>query len=104
MEGILAKTDDVSKREDVVINVQPYMATAVIGMFRGYSRSIFDYINMSTKPHGMVMAESFYDEIQNVLDEIYEKCIARTNLRERAKDFLEMVEMTGGVMPSDEVH
>jgi hypothetical protein len=83
------KIDYLKNREDIVINVDPNMATSVIGMFRGFSRSIFDYIQASTRPHGMVMDESFYDDIKMVLDEIYEKCIAKTDIRERAASLLE---------------
>jgi len=92
------------KRQDIVINVDPYMATTVIGMLRGYSRSIFDYVQDSLNQNNVRMKESLYDDIQEVLDEIYEKCIAQTDIRQRVSDFLETCELAGGVMPSEEAN
>jgi hypothetical protein len=98
------KKEDSLIRKEIVIDVCPYKAAPAIGLLRGYLPSIMDFIESSMKPSGATFSPEFHDDIKEVLDEVYEKCIAQTDIRQQAKDFLEAIHLTAGVMPSDEVN
>jgi hypothetical protein len=94
------KKGDVLKKQDIVIHVEPNMAISAIGMLRGYLPSIIDSFEASLKESGVTFKESYRGDVEAVLDEIYEKCIARTEIRETTNEFMDLLGIADGEVNS----
>lgn len=71
-----------SQKKEIVIEVDPLMATTTIGLIKG----IFPNIIKQLESQGDNKFQfSKVDEMSDVLNEIYEKCIMETNIRQDLK-------------------
>ncbi|MDR2883407.1 MAG: hypothetical protein LBU98_06500 [Alistipes sp.] len=96
--------DDVIKREDIVLNIQPYKAVAVIGLLKANLPAIVDHIRKRGEMAGIPLRESFIDDARSILGEIYDKCIVHTDFRESKNIYAELYEQTADKMPSGEAN
>ena len=91
-----------SKKKDITISVDPHVATVTLGLLRGFSESIVEQLQMMVEPANLKINDHFQDDMKEVLDEIYEKCIEHTDIRKYATNMTELLQWTGGVFPKDE--
>lgn len=79
----------------ITIKVDPLLATSTIGLVRGVFPSIIDYLENVSKESAVDGGLKFTNvqEMQEVLDEIYQKCIEKTDVREKAKEFLKEMDL-----------
>lgn len=89
--------NELTKKE-IIIEVVPEMAVSTIGLLRGLFPSIIEELNARGADSGIQLTD--IEGMSEVLDEIYEKCIAQTNIREKAADFIESLKNTG-TLPDD---
>ncbi len=59
-----------------------------VGLLRGIFPSIIEQLERQAATNGSPLKFNKVENMQEVLDEIYEKCIAETNLREFAQAHL----------------
>ncbi|WP_255495095.1 hypothetical protein [Dysgonomonas sp. 521] len=83
------------KKKEVTIEVAPEMAVTTIGLLRGFFPSIMEQVKenelmRSAYLHQMMDADVI-KAMQEVLDEIYEKCIAQTSIREDLAGLMELL-------------
>lgn len=90
-----------SKKTDITISVDPQVATVTLGLLRGFSQSIVEQLQMMVEPANLKIDDHFQDEMKEVLDEIYEKCIEHTDIRKYAANMMELLNLTKGVLPKD---
>lgn len=70
------------EKKQITIEVEPLTAVSTIGLLRGVFPSIIEQLEAQTVAKGAPLKFTKIEEMQEVLDEIYEKCIAETNVRE----------------------
>lgn len=82
------------KKQEITIEVIPELAVTTIGLLKGILPSIIEQLERQGKEASGESIKLFnVDDMQEVLGEIYEKCIAKTNIREHAAQWIEkMVE------------
>nr|WP_229095544.1 hypothetical protein [Alistipes sp. D31t1_170403_E11] len=93
--------NDKYVKKDITIHVQPYLASATIGLIRGFLPAILEQLRQAGLQSGITVNDEYYGAMKETLDEIYEKCIAHTDIRESAAEWMDMLEMTDGVWPAD---
>lgn len=71
-----------SQKKKIVIEVDPLMATTTIGLIKGIFSSIIKQLELQGDNK---LQFSKVDEMSEVLNEIYEKCIMETNIRQDLK-------------------
>lgn len=72
------------EKKQITIEVEPTTAVATIGLLRGIFPSIIEQLERQAVTNGSPLRFDKVEKMQEVLDEIYDKCIAETNLREFA--------------------
>lgn len=77
-------------KQSITIEVDPLAAMVTIGLVRGIFPSIIAQLEEASKggPVGDGLKFTNVKEMQEVLDEIYQKCIERTDVREKVKEFM----------------
>jgi predicted translin family RNA/ssDNA-binding protein len=79
----------MEKKKKITIEVEPATAVATVGLLRGIFPSIIEHtLERQAATNGSPLKFNKVENMQEVLDEIYEKCIAETNLREFAQAHL----------------
>ena len=73
------------EKKQITIEVEPLTAVSTIGLLRGIFPSIIEQLERQAEANGAPMKFTKIEEMQEVLNEIYEKCIAETNVREFAQ-------------------
>lgn len=76
------------EKKKITIEVEPATAVATVGLLRGIFPSIIEQLERQAATNGSPLKFNKVENMQEVLDEIYEKCIAETNLREFAQAHL----------------
>ena len=76
------------KEKDYNRGRKPATAVATVGLLRGIFPSIIEQLERQAATNGSPLKFNKVENMQEVLDEIYEKCIAETNLREFAQAHL----------------
>jgi hypothetical protein len=77
------------EKKKITIEVEPATAVATVGLcVRGIFPSIIEQLERQAATNGSPLKFNKVENMQEVLDEIYEKCIAETNLREFAQAHL----------------
>lgn len=71
-----------SQKKKIVIEVDPLMTTTTIGLIKGIFPSIIKQLESQGDNKFQF---SKVDEMNEVLNEIYEKCIMETNIRQDLK-------------------
>lgn len=69
----------MKQKKTITINVVPEEAVVTIGLLRGLLPSIIAQVESQMDNQ---LKFTNIEDMQEVLDEIYEKCIAKTNIRE----------------------
>jgi hypothetical protein len=79
----------------ITIEIDPLLATSTIGLVRGVFPSIIASLENISKESAVDGGLKFtnVEEMQEVLDEIYQKCIEKTDVREKAKEFLKEMDL-----------
>lgn len=73
------------EKQQITIEVEPLTAVSTIGLLRGIFPSIIEQLEAQAAANGAPLKFTKIEDMQEVLDEIYEKCIAETNVREFAQ-------------------
>lgn len=73
------------EKKQITIEVEPLTAVSTIGLLRGIFPSIIEQLEAQAAANGAPLKFTKIEDMQEVLDEIYEKCIAETNVREFAQ-------------------
>ena len=73
------------EKKQITIEVEPVIATTTIGLLRGIFPSIIEQLEKQAAANGAPLKFTNIEDMQEVLNEIYEKCIAETNIREFAQ-------------------
>lgn len=81
------------EKKQITIEVEPLTAVSTIGLLRGIFPSIIEQLESQAEANGTPMKFRKMEDMQEVLDEIYEKCIAETNVREFAQALLNSDEL-----------
>lgn len=76
------------EKKQITIEVEPLTAVSTIGLLRGIFPSIIEQLEAQAAANGTPLKFTKIEEMQEVLDEIYEKCIAETNVRESARAYM----------------
>ncbi|WHX12050.1 hypothetical protein QNN11_23545 (plasmid) [Phocaeicola dorei] len=76
------------EKKKITIEVEPATAVATVGLLRGIFPSIIEQLERQAATNGSPLKFNKVENMQEVLDEIYEKCIAETNLQEFAQAHL----------------
>lgn len=76
------------EKKKITIEVEPATAVATVGLLRGIFPSIIEQLERQAATNGSPLKFEKVENMQEVLDEIYEKCIAETNLRKFAQAHL----------------
>lgn len=89
--------EDNMQKQQILIEVDPNMAVFTIGLLRGFLPSIVGMMKKGLLNAGgdVLLKDGFEEEMTAVLNEVYEKCIQQTNVREKAANLTEVLEMTG---------
>lgn len=92
------------KKESITIEADPTMAVITISMLRNFMPAIVKILRDKFKeiPEPVYLDESLEERMLEVLNEIYEKSIALTPVRQKAAEIMEMIEMTGGQFPDED--
>jgi hypothetical protein len=74
------------KKRKVAIEVIPEKAVTTIGVLRGFFPSIMAQVNENElmRSNNIHFSDTDIASMKEILDEIYEKCIAQTTIREGA--------------------
>ncbi len=83
----------------ITIEVAPFHAMMVIFIIRGYANQFFPMIHK----HFDKLMHLNFEAMQDSVDEIYEKCIALTDIRSKTAPIMAVYEMTGTLPNLDEV-
>lgn len=83
------------EKKKITIEVEPLTAVSTIGLLRGIFPSIIEQMERQAEANGAPLKFNKTKEMQEVLDEIYEKCIAETDVRQFAQAY-----MNSGGMPN----
>lgn len=75
-----------SQKKKILIEVDPLMATTTIGLIKGIFPSIIKQLESQSDNK---LQFSKVDEMSEVLNEIYEKCIMETNIRQDLSSHVE---------------
>ena len=81
------------EKKQITIEVEPVIATTTIGLLRGIFPSIIEQLEKQAAANGAPLKFTNIEDMQEVLNEIYEKCIADTNIREFAQAHLNSDEL-----------
>ena len=73
------------EKKQIMIEVEPLTAISTIGLLRGIFPSIIEQLEAQAAANGAPLKFTKIEDMQEVLDEIYEKCIAETKVREFAQ-------------------
>ena len=73
------------EKKQITIEVEPLTAVSTIGLLRGIFPSIIEQLEAQAAANGAPLKFTKIEDMQEVLDEIYEKCITETNVREFAQ-------------------
>lgn len=73
------------EKKQITIEVEPTTAVSTIGLLRGIFPSIIEQLEQQAAANGSPLKFTKIEDMQEVLDEIYEKCIAETNVSEFAQ-------------------
>ena len=76
------------EKKQITIEVEPVIATTTIGLLRGIFPSIIEQLEKQATANGAPLKFTNIEDMQEVLNEIYEKCIAETDIREFAQAHL----------------
>lgn len=76
------------EKKKITIEVEPIIAVSTIGLLRGIFPSIIEQLEKQVVANGAPLKFTNIEDMQDVLNEIYEKCIAETNIREFAQAHL----------------
>lgn len=76
------------EKKKITIEVEPITAVSTIGLLRGIFPSIIEQLEKQAAANGAPLKFTNIENMQDVLNEIYEKCIAETNIREFAQAHL----------------
>lgn len=68
-------------KQNITIHVDPMIALCTIGLTKGFFSSIIDHIESQSE---LRFDEERKEQMLDVLEEIYERCIEKTNIREIA--------------------
>lgn len=80
-------------KKSVVIDVEPYTATIVIASLRSYLSVIATHLQAAGEDMNASLRTGFYDDAKVVLDEIYDKCIAQTDIKDRVPDWNDLLKL-----------
>ena len=83
------------EKRKITIEVEPITAVSTIGLLRGIFPSIIEQLEKQAVANGAPLKFNKIEEMQEVLDEIYEKCIRETDIRQFAQ-----AHMNSGGTPS----
>lgn len=72
-------------KKKIVIEVDPVEAVVAIGLIRSILPSIIEQLNRQVESKGVAFKFTNTEQMLEVYNEIYEKCIAETNIREFAQ-------------------
>ncbi len=89
-----------SEKMDVVITVAPERAVLAMGLLSGFLDGFWDYVQDEMADPEMPFDDSIKDDMHSIIGEVFDKCIAQTNIPERVQNMIELEELTGGMMPS----
>lgn len=86
-----------TQKQQIVIEVDPQMAVVTMGLLKGFLPSIIGMIQKGLLHTGgdILLKDGFEEEMSAVVNEVYEKCIQQTKIRETAAAMTEVLEMTG---------
>lgn len=73
------------EKKQIMIEVEPLTAVSTIGLLRGIFPSIIEQLEAQAAANGAPLKFTKIEDMQEVLDEIYKKCIVETNVREFAQ-------------------
>lgn len=73
------------EKKKITIEVEPTTAVSTIGLLRGIFPSIIEQFERQAEANGAPIKFNKIEEMQEVLDEIYEKCIKETDIRQFAQ-------------------
>lgn len=73
----------MGQKKKITIEVDPQETVVTIGLLKGFLPGIVEQLNLQMKGKGMQLNNR--DSMMEVLEEIYEKCIAETDIREVAQ-------------------
>lgn len=77
------------KKQAITIEVVPELAVTTIGLLKGILPSIIEQLERQGMEASGERIKLFnVEDMQEVLGEIYEKCIAKTSIREHAQGFI----------------
>lgn len=76
------------EKKQIMIEVEPLTAVSTIGLLRGIFPSIIEHLEAQAAANGAPLKFTKIEDMQEVLNEIYEKCIAETNVREFAQTYI----------------
>lgn len=76
------------EKKKITIEVEPMTAVSTIGLLRGIFPSIIEQLEQQAAANGSPLKFTNIEDMQEVLNEIYEKCIAQTDIREFAQAHL----------------
>lgn len=79
------------EKKEITIEVIPELAVSTIGLLRGFLPSVIEHLNEKAKDN---LQFTNVDQMSEVLNEIYEKCIAQTSIRENTKELLDILAKT----------
>lgn len=75
-------------KKKIEIEVDPVEAVATIGLIRSIFPSIIEQLNHQVEMNGSDLRLGNIEPMQEVLNEIYNKCIAETEIREYAQAYI----------------
>lgn len=75
-------------KKKIEIEVDPVQAVAAIGLIRSIFPSIIEQLNHQAETNGADIRFGNIEPMQEVFNEIYNKCIAETDIHEYAQAYI----------------
>lgn len=98
--------EENTKKKQIIIEVDPQRAVVTMGLVKLFLPSIVDF--MKTKLEDVSLFDNSDGDneqlMYDVINEIYEKCIAETNIRENAAKYIDLLKATGGQFPDGTIN
>ena len=76
------------EKKEIVVKVDPEIVVVTIGLLRGFLPDIIEHLEEEAKAADFSLNFPPTEEMQEVLTEIYEKCIPETDIRELTQAFM----------------
>lgn len=88
---------DTNEIKKITIEVNPDHATIVLGLIRGFIPSMLKAMDVAEDKTGIDinLGPQVEEMMYEVVNEIYEKCIKETSIREGAQKLMDILNMTG---------